>query len=672
MRLENRVLPLRISWFLTMGLLLAWPSRAWAQTVIATVPVGTNPTAVAVNTVTNKIYVTSCPDISSRSTGTNGTVTVIDGNTNSTVSVEVGMCPVAVAVNESTNKIYVANFGHISLYCGSCFDYGNITIIDGETNLTTTFGAGKFPQSVAVNQATDKIYIANNFSANVTALDGNFKSDATISTVIFPYDLAVNSTTNKIYVTSFNPYALATETSVAVIDGATDQSTTVTDPNAADPIAVAVNPVTNKIYVANIGNVGKNGTNVGSITVIDGVTNSTTNIVDPNAFGPHALSVNPVSDKVYIANVDSISGSGNGGVTLLDGATNSFVTITDPSARTTGNAFGAAEVAVDSATGKVYVANSASNNITVIDGATNATATIADPKAASPVALAVNPATEKIYVANSGSGNITVIYGGAIATSFTLFVKLEGNGSGAIDGNPAGIVCGSLCSASFASGTTVTLTASAASGSIFSGWSGACSGTGTCSVTVTANESVIATFSAASLPDFSLKPASASLTAQRSGQVADVITIAPQNGNFASTIQLSCAVSGPAPMPTCALSPSSVTPGTNPATSTLAVIAPTSSAGLTLPEGRLSSPLYAVLLSMPFALIGLGLASGKSKARRRPLWFLCSLFLGFVAIQTGCGGGSSSQQMQPQNYIVIVTGTSGAIQRTAQVTVTVQ
>jgi len=91
MRLENRVLPLRISWFLTMGLLLAWPSRAWAQTVIATVPVGTNPTAVAVNTVTNKIYVTSCPDISSRSTGTNGTVTVIDGNTNSTVSVEVGM-----------------------------------------------------------------------------------------------------------------------------------------------------------------------------------------------------------------------------------------------------------------------------------------------------------------------------------------------------------------------------------------------------------------------------------------------------------------------------------------------------------------------------------------------------------------------------------------------------
>ena len=52
---------------------------------------------------------------------------------------------------------------------------------------------------------------------------------------------------------------------------------------------------------------------------------------------------------------------------------------------------------------------------------------------------------------------------------------------------PAGIICGATCSASYASGTAVTLTATPATGSTFAGWSGGgCTGTGTCTVTVTA------------------------------------------------------------------------------------------------------------------------------------------------------------------------------------------
>jgi hypothetical protein len=57
---------------------------------------------------------------------------------------------------------------------------------------------------------------------------------------------------------------------------------------------------------------------------------------------------------------------------------------------------------------------------------------------------------------------------------------------GTVRSSPAGITCGSGgsgCTASFAPGT-VTLTATADTGWAFSGWSGACSGTGTCSVTV--------------------------------------------------------------------------------------------------------------------------------------------------------------------------------------------
>jgi YVTN family beta-propeller protein len=77
--------------------------------VVATVPVGVFPTALDVNSVTNRIYVVNYGDQPS-------SVSVIDGNTNSVVAtVPVGMAPYAIAVNSSTNKIYVSNSGEQSV-----------------------------------------------------------------------------------------------------------------------------------------------------------------------------------------------------------------------------------------------------------------------------------------------------------------------------------------------------------------------------------------------------------------------------------------------------------------------------------------------------------------------------------------------------------------------------
>ena len=77
---------------------------------------------------------------------------------------------------------------------------------------------------------------------------------------------------------------------------------------------------------------------------------------------------------------------------------------------------------------------------------------------------------------------------------FALTTAKAGTGSGRVTSSPAGIDCGSSCSAEFDSGTSVTLSASAASGSEFSGWGGACSGSSTCTVTMDAAKSVTATF----------------------------------------------------------------------------------------------------------------------------------------------------------------------------------
>jgi uncharacterized protein (TIGR03437 family) len=80
----------------------------------------------------------------------------------------------------------------------------------------------------------------------------------------------------------------------------------------------------------------------------------------------------------------------------------------------------------------------------------------------------------------------------------SVTITTSGTGSGTVTSSPEGTSCGSGCM-SFPAGTVVTLTATPNAGSTFAGWSGACSGTGSCTLTVTANSSsnqaVTATFS---------------------------------------------------------------------------------------------------------------------------------------------------------------------------------
>ncbi len=100
----------------------------------------------------------------------------------------------------------------------------------------------------------------------------------------------------------------------------------------------------------------------------------------------------------------------------------------------------------------------------------------------------------------SGECEVSLTEAKTVTASFTkkqfrLTISKPSVGSGIISSAPAGINCGGDCIENYDSGASVTLTATASSNSIFTGWSGAgCSGTGSCMVMMSSDKTVTANF----------------------------------------------------------------------------------------------------------------------------------------------------------------------------------
>jgi hypothetical protein len=126
-------------------------------------------------------------------------------------------------------------------------------------------------------------------------------------------------------------------------------------------------------------------------------------------------------------------------------------------------------------------------------------------------------------VTMSSARQVTATYNKAV---YTLSISKAGNGSGPVTSNPAGITCGSTCTAGFTAGTRVILTAAPNSGSGFAGWSGACSGSSTtCSVDMNAAKTVTATFN----------KAGSTLSISKSGTGSGPVTSTPAGITCGST-----------------------------------------------------------------------------------------------------------------------------------------
>lgn len=129
-------------------------------------------------------------------------------------------------------------------------------------------------------------------------------------------------------------------------------------------------------------------------------------------------------------------------------------------------------------------------------------------------------------------------FSAAPPSTFPLTVAKAGTGSGTVTSSDGKINCGATCSASYLSGSVVTLSATAASGFVFNGWSvngnvSVCGTSPSCTLTVTANTSVTATFNPA--------PSTFTLTTVRVGSGTGTVTSGDGRINCGATCAASYA-----------------------------------------------------------------------------------------------------------------------------------
>lgn len=138
---------------------------------------------------------------------------------------------------------------------------------------------------------------------------------------------------------------------------------------------------------------------------------------------------------------------------------------------------------------------------------------------AEPSGIAFQEGTHNVYVTNGNSEGSAVFVYGPTAPAKSLKVAKTGTGGGTVSSSPAGIQCGSACAAEFDEGQTVTLFAAPDAHSVFTGWSLAgCPGTGSCTVLMSANVEVQASFE---------EPAQATLTVSISGSGTGTVSSSP-------------------------------------------------------------------------------------------------------------------------------------------------
>jgi YVTN family beta-propeller protein len=404
---------------------------------VGTVPVGTDPGAVAVDPATNTVYAANTGDGAVQE----GTVSVVDGSmcdgghpsgcgSQTPPQVTVGASPVSVAVDPSNRSIYVTNVSD-----------STVSVIDAAScNAQTTSGCEDRPPTIAVDggpnwtvvdAARHTLYVAVQAANSVAVIDDR-GCDAqrssscrhpapTVAAGSFPIAAASDERFQTIYVGDTNGFeppftvAMINARSCNAADrrGCAQPPATVATDEATN--SIAVNQRTNTVYIA------END----ALVLIDAATcnahdqsgcQTTANV----PVGGTIVAVDPSTNTLY---ADNVRPDGSGYVSIIDGRHCDATDMSGCAAQTSTNTATVAvghnplSIAVDPADHTVYVANSGDHTVSVIDTthchaadtsgcASQSPPTVAIANAIGPHALAVDPATHTVYATDASPGAI--------------------------------------------------------------------------------------------------------------------------------------------------------------------------------------------------------------------------------------------------------------------------
>lgn len=268
---------------------------------------------------------------------------------------------------------------------------------------------------------------------------------------------------------------------------------------------------------------------------------------------------------------------------------------------------------------------------------------------------------------------------GYTAFNLTVSITKTAGGSGSVTSGDGKINCGATCVAAYNLNSSVNLTATPAAGSVFTGWGGACSGTGGCTVSITKAQAVSAQFSGAP-PDFQLGPAPGAQTIT-AGQSAHYNISINGGPTFTGAVTFACTAGLPKGA-VCSFNPASVTPGANGVANTALTITTAARQIFSMdrpPVLPRRGPIYATLLPMlGIVFVGFGAARRKRMSRHLTATLLLLALLLFLgAGMLGCGYVPVNPSVTNPNGTpagsnsVTVTATSGNISHSLNVALNV-
>ena len=347
------------------------------NTVVATVPVGTNPYAIAYDSGTGEVFV-----------GNQGSsnVSVISDSTNTVIAtIPVGQTIYDMAYDSGTGEVFVANYHS-----------DNVSVISDATNtVVASVEVGTGPVAVGYDAGAGEVFIANFNTDNVSVIsDVTNTLVATIAVGGGPYWATYDSGAREMFIP--NIYS----SNVSVISDTTN-TIVATVAVGSGPGIAAYDSGAGEVFV---GNGGSN-----NVSVISDTTNTVVSTIGVGT-GPNAIAYDstPGVSEVFVAN------QGSNNVSVISDPTNSVIA-------SIGVQSSPVAVIYDPGTDSVFVADQGANNVTeiAVTAGIQATAsfTLNATLSLSPTRGAVGSVATALGIRFLPNSTITIMFAGASVPS---------------------------------------------------------------------------------------------------------------------------------------------------------------------------------------------------------------------------------------------------------------